>query len=204
MENFFNLRAEKQAHIIDAALSVFGRNGYKKTSVADIAEKAGIAKGMVNYYFGSKKNLYLHLYGFCEKKLVTELENRFDAVVTDFFDKIKMMSDIKIALLKQHTAILSFMMSFYHEKDDEVYSEIKIMLDKGTKVRDKWIFSETDTSKFKESVDIKLLDKLFVWAAEGFISGLEKDMNIEKVEEFTNEFYQCLDLMKNHFYKEEL
>ena len=88
MENFFKLRADKQEHIINAALSVFGRNGYKKGSIADIAEEAGIAKGMVSYYFGSKKNLYLYLAELCGTTLLDEMEKRFDKTVTDFFDKM--------------------------------------------------------------------------------------------------------------------
>jgi len=81
MEEFFTLRAEKQNHIIDAALTVFGRNGYKKSSIADIAEKAHIAKGMVIYYFGSKKNLYLYCAELCGDLLEKEMEKGFDPTV---------------------------------------------------------------------------------------------------------------------------
>ena len=44
--------AEAEYPIIDAALAIFGINGYKKASVSDIAAAAGISKAMVfRYYF---------------------------------------------------------------------------------------------------------------------------------------------------------
>lgn len=67
--------------------------------MADIAEEAGISKGMVTYYFGSKKNLYLYLAELCGKIFVDAIENYFDRGVTDFFDKIRMGTEIKMAAL---------------------------------------------------------------------------------------------------------
>ena len=109
LEKFFKLRAEKQEHIINAALTVFGRNGYKKASIADIAGEAGIAKGMVTYYFGSKKNLYLYLSQLCGRLLIQEVGGGIKQDVSDFFDRIKTAADIKIGLMKKHPAIISFL-----------------------------------------------------------------------------------------------
>ena len=36
-------RSEKEAHIMQAAISAFAQNGYEKTSISDIAIRAGIA-----------------------------------------------------------------------------------------------------------------------------------------------------------------
>lgn len=43
--------------ILDAALALFRENGYRDTSVRQIAEKAGVSLGMINHYFGSKETL---------------------------------------------------------------------------------------------------------------------------------------------------
>ena len=43
--------------IICAAMALFRENGYRDTSVRQIAEKADVALGMVNHYFGSKETL---------------------------------------------------------------------------------------------------------------------------------------------------
>ncbi|MDR2589417.1 MAG: TetR/AcrR family transcriptional regulator [Oscillospiraceae bacterium] len=200
MEDFFTLRAEKQNHIIDAALSEFGRNGYKKTSIADIAKHAGIAKGMITYYFGSKKNLYMYLAELCFNTVNNTMEERFDPFINDFFDKMKMMADIKVTAMKKHPAVYSFLASVYYEKDPEVINELNAFFEEGLKTREKWITQETDTSKFKDDIDPKLLDKFFVWAAEGFASSLANSNNLTNIEEFMNEFYTCMGWMKKYFY----
>lgn len=202
MENFFSLRAEKQKHIIDAALLVFGRNGYKKASIADIAEEAGIGKGMVMYYFGSKKNLYLYLAEFCKKIMVEEMEKRFDKNVTDFFDKLKMITNIKISVMKRHPSVFLFLTSLYHETHKEVRDEIKQFLADGINIRGRWVFDGTDTTKFKDDVNPQLLEKILVWTGEGMADSIPTDKNVERIDGFVKDYYDCLDLMKRHFYKD--
>lgn len=201
MENFFNLRAEKQKHIIDAALLIFSRNGYKKASIADIAEAAGIAKGMVMYYFGSKKNLYMYLCEMCVKIMAEEMEKGFDKSITDFFDKIKMLTDIKIAMMKRHSAAISFLTSAYFETSTDVREDVKSFFISNIGIRERWVFDGTEISKFKDGIDPKLLEKFLVWTGEGMASNLPQNDNSEKLDELVNDFYRCLDYMKMHFYK---
>lgn len=201
LDNFFNLRTDKQEHIINAALTVFGQNGYKKTSTADIAQEAGIAKGMVFYYFGSKKNLYLYLVELCGKEWVEEMERHFDTSITDFFDKIKMMTDIKIALMKRHPASVSFFTKVFYETDKEVLAELERFKADGAHIRMRWVFDDTDVSRFKDDVDPELLTRFLTWAGEGFANSLSADDAIDKIDAFVEEFYECLDMMKAHFYK---
>ena len=201
LDSFFSLRAEKQEHIINAALAVFGRNGYKKASIADIAGEAGIAKGMVMYYFGSKKNLYLYLAGLCRKLVLAEIGSGTDPGVTDFFDKIKMMTDMKVAMMKKHPAIFSFLASLYYETDREVADELKAFMAENMVSRGKIVLEGIDTSKFKDDADPKLLDRFFTWASEGMANDLLMNRTMEMVDGFVAEFYALLDLMKKYLYK---
>ena len=202
MDNLLNDRAEKQDHIINAALNVFGKNGYKKASVADIAEEAGIAKGMINYYFGSKKNLYISLIQIGGKIMVEEMQKRYDPNVTDFFDNLKMMIGIKVEIMKEHPALLSFLGSVYIETSEEVIKETKAYLSNGLSTREKMIFEGIDVSKFKDDVDPKLINKFLIWVAEGFTNSMQNELKIDEIDQFTAELYQCLDLMKKYFYVE--
>ena len=45
MEKFFALDEKKQNSIVNAALQCFGKHGYDKASISDIATSAGISKG---------------------------------------------------------------------------------------------------------------------------------------------------------------
>lgn len=47
----------RKADLIEAALQVFSEKGYDRASLQDIAERVGILKGSVYYYFQSKEQL---------------------------------------------------------------------------------------------------------------------------------------------------
>jgi AcrR family transcriptional regulator len=48
---------ETRKRIIEAAARVLARDGYAATSVKDIAAEAGVAAGLVHYYFKTKEEL---------------------------------------------------------------------------------------------------------------------------------------------------
>ena len=41
-EKFFNLKKEKQDRLLNAAMAVFGENGYKRASTDEIVARAGV------------------------------------------------------------------------------------------------------------------------------------------------------------------
>ena len=49
--------AERKAEILDAAEALFATKGYVKTSVADLLDAVGIAKGTFYYHFKSKEEV---------------------------------------------------------------------------------------------------------------------------------------------------
>lgn len=56
------LREEAQSRILHAALNLFAERSYAQTSMAQIAQAAGMAKGSVYHYFNSKEELLLQLF----------------------------------------------------------------------------------------------------------------------------------------------
>jgi TetR/AcrR family transcriptional regulator, regulator of cefoperazone and chloramphenicol sensitivity len=51
----------KKVAIIEAAGEIFVENGFYKTTTRQICERAGVNVNAVNYYFSSKKNLYIEV-----------------------------------------------------------------------------------------------------------------------------------------------
>ncbi|HHX74009.1 MAG TPA: TetR/AcrR family transcriptional regulator [Firmicutes bacterium] len=56
-----NLRIEARERIINSALILFAQKGFDATRVSEIAEKAGVTKALIYYYFTSKDELLSHL-----------------------------------------------------------------------------------------------------------------------------------------------
>jgi TetR/AcrR family transcriptional regulator, fatty acid metabolism regulator protein len=53
---------DKRRAILDAAIRVFARQGYHTTRVAEIADEAGVAYGLVYHYFRSKEAVMNELF----------------------------------------------------------------------------------------------------------------------------------------------
>ncbi|MDD3173504.1 MAG: TetR/AcrR family transcriptional regulator [Herbinix sp.] len=202
MEKFHNLPLEKQRTIINAALDAFGTNGYKKTSVNDIANAAGISKAMVFHYFGTKKDLYFYLLNFCSNIVMEEIKNKFDNTITDFFERITMATTIKVAVIKKYPATLTFLYSVYYETNDEVIEGLASMMSQGETFRTNIVFEGMDYSKFKDGVDVKLVMKMLMWMSEGFINP-SKSLQVEDLDTISNDFHESLNLLKNNLYKEQ-
>jgi len=59
-----------------AALKLFARDGYAKTTMDQVAEEAELAKGTIYYYFGSKAQLFEHVLEHYTAQLFSSLMNR--------------------------------------------------------------------------------------------------------------------------------
>ena len=54
--------AEKRRMILDAAITVFARQGFHHCRVSDVADEAGVAYGLVYHYFDSKEEILNELF----------------------------------------------------------------------------------------------------------------------------------------------
>ena len=50
---------ERPRELLEAALQVFARNGYRNTTLDEVAEAAGVTKGAIYHYFDTKEALLL-------------------------------------------------------------------------------------------------------------------------------------------------
>jgi AcrR family transcriptional regulator len=202
LEKFLNLRAEKQDAVIDAALVVFGRNGYKKASVSDIAAAAGISKAMVFHYFGSKKNMYLYLTKYCVEYLMNKLETEYARNETDFFKRVQLFAQIKSSAMKKHPSIFYFLKCIHSETDQAVEADIKEFFIDSEILSRKIAFDGTDLSKFKEGIEPALVLKLLMRASLGYVNNVQFAA-FSDIDEYMEELNAYIDLFKRNFYKEE-
>jgi AcrR family transcriptional regulator len=68
--------SRRRQAIIEAACSLFTNIGYEATTIARVAQKAGVAVGTVYWYFASKSDLLFAVKGDVESKIVTFLTSR--------------------------------------------------------------------------------------------------------------------------------
>ena len=72
-----NLIKDKSKKIIlDAALSLFVKNGYSQTSMDDIVNLSGLSKGAIYHHYSSKKVLFLSLIDYWETFYFKDILNK--------------------------------------------------------------------------------------------------------------------------------
>jgi AcrR family transcriptional regulator len=75
-----------KARILDAAKAEFGAKGFVAARVSDIADRAGVNKQLISYYFGGKEGLYTELANRWQdtSAAMAGPDRPLDAVVTAF------------------------------------------------------------------------------------------------------------------------
>jgi AcrR family transcriptional regulator len=73
-QQFEQIKEDRRAQILDAALSVFARRGLAATKIGDIAEQAGLSHGLVYHYFASKDDIFVELVRIAEQSAQSALQ----------------------------------------------------------------------------------------------------------------------------------
>lgn len=82
-EQFNDVREQKKALIMETAMELFANKGYYTTSINQIAETAGIAKGLLYNYFISKEDLLTSIIENGLNELANTFDKNHDGVLTD-------------------------------------------------------------------------------------------------------------------------
>lgn len=122
-EKFFDLAREKQDRMINGAIEVFARNGYKHASTDEMVKAVGVSKGLWFHYFGSKEGIYVFVYDYCVKYMLLELSTVVDENERDFFEVIGQISLVKTEVGKNYPYLTIFLEEAVHETEQEVVAK---------------------------------------------------------------------------------
>src|SRR5438477_2006318 len=70
----------RRGQIVRAAAAVLGRQGYGDTSLKDVAREAGVAPGLLHYYFESKQELLLEVVVVMEREMIRDWKDAVEAI----------------------------------------------------------------------------------------------------------------------------
>ena len=108
-EKFFDLKKDKQDRMINAALKVFAMQGYRHASTDDMVREAGISKGLLFHYFGSKLGVYTFVFEYSVRYMTLELTSTIKKNETDFFELLKQKEQAKMQALRNYPYMQQFL-----------------------------------------------------------------------------------------------
>lgn len=167
-EKFFDLSREKQDRMINGAVEVFAKNGFKHASTDDMVKAVGVSKGLWFHYFGSKLGLYNFVYGYSVKYVILELSSILDAEERDYFEVVKQMEFTNMRIKKKYPYMLMFLAQAKKEKDAEVRAQIA---EDQTFFEEKWngFLKNADIQSIEEKTQREKVKKLVQYTIQGIL-----------------------------------
>ena len=101
-EQFAEIRKQSSELIAQSALELFAYHGFHRTSIEQIAKKAGVSKGLIYNYFATKDDLLRHIVESAIE-VGENLMHEADHQLTDPAAKILRIMDDLFELLKKNT-----------------------------------------------------------------------------------------------------
>ena len=162
--------ADKRRQILDAAVRVFARQGFHSCRVADIADEAGVAYGLVYHYFGSK-----------DEVLDTLFLERWNVML----EVIRQVDGEEIPVREKLGAIASFIVDSYRH-DPELMKVIIVEVTRAANsfgdthigtIREAYeliggmIAAAQESGQFKPEIDSRFAAMAFYGAIEQLLTG---------------------------------
>ena len=202
MDKFLALTDEKRTAILNAALQCFGKFGYEKASINDIAVAAHISKASVFQYFGSKKQLYIYLLEYCKKIIEGIFDKEALNSQTDLFDRILASSRMEMESFQNQPFILQFITSVWEETSPEVADALVILTEEVCKFRNDMVLREDDALKFKNPEDAQPVFQMLLLMAEGYAARY-RGVAAFDFQAVMEDFEENIAILRKNFYKEE-
>ena len=125
-DKFWDLKKAKQDKMINGALKIFARNGFRHASTDEIVAEASISKGLLFHYFYSKAGLYAFLTEYSARFAMVELNSelrRREAL--PFFDFQYALTKAEALIMRQYPYMLLFMENAGSDIEADTYDLTK-------------------------------------------------------------------------------
>lgn len=195
-----NIPEEKHQRIVRAGMENFAKSGYKKATMDEIVADAGISKGLIFHYFGSKKKLFLYLYEFAYSFVYERLVPHFDLEQPDLFERIRQSEQVKLEVMREYPYILDFLISARRDENVELYTEMKRFSKENFAPWSERFIKGLDIGKLRDGIDLERVVRIIQWCTSGLLAEHKDNFVLEDV---FAEMDIYLDLMRKAFYKEE-
>ena len=167
-DRFYNLTGEKQDKMINGAVKVFALQGYTRASTDVIIREAGISKGLLFHYFGSKKNLYEFVCEYCSRYYILEMSAGIPNTERNLFDRIHLAELQKIRMLEKYPYLELFILGMKGEADSEVAAFAGEWSTKIQEMEDSVIYSAADEALLRGNLNLERAREITGLCMDGY------------------------------------
>lgn len=204
---FARLDEAKQRIILDAAMAEFSEHGYEQASTNRIVAHAGISKGILFHYFGSKEGLYRYLVDYAvdfAQRFIAEL----DTNAADPIARWGHAARLKFAYLVERPHLFAFLARVYVYELDRLPPEARRRIEEAIVAAKAHMDGGIDATLVRDDIDPAYAAKIVRWSIEGYqqeVMEAFKDQPLSSVniEPFWDEFHALLTVLRKILYRQE-
>ncbi|MFW5788255.1 MAG: TetR/AcrR family transcriptional regulator [Halanaerobiales bacterium] len=203
----FLVSEEKKDKIIQAALREFAEHGYEQASTNEIVQEAGVSKGLLFHYFGSKKELFLSVFDYCIK-CYEKIYRKYNLHKTsDVLERVLEGMMMKLKTQYQNPVITKLVTGAVLAPPEELETDIKARYTQLVAEYIPKLFEDIDYTLFRDEIDQeKALDILMMSLEAIRKKYVEKykddvDQGLLDMDQILAEMKEYVEILKYGLYK---
>lgn len=202
-EKFYALPQEKQNRIINAGFRAFAWNSYRKSSMQEAADEAGISKSLLFHYFRNKREFYLFLW-----ERACEITTRYLAEYgcyepEDLFEMMELGMRAKLDMMRQYPAMAQFAIQAFYEEEPSVHGVIVESYQRHFNWKAREAISRVDPADFIPGLDLSMMYREMYLASEGYLWEALRCSGPLDLEALQTDFNKMLEFWKHVYLKKE-
>lgn len=203
-----NIPEDKRDKIIAAAIDEFAARGYEKASTNAITSAAGISKGLLFHYYGSKKRLFLWLVGYSLELALEYYQPLLGRLSPDLGERLVELGMEKLKFYREHPALVKFTAAALMNPPQEVKPEMHELEARLRKQNAAIIFKDLDMTGLKQDINQQRAMELMLICLEGLGAKYRKKYEgkpeaiFDDFDLILTEMKEYMDLLKQGVYKE--
>lgn len=168
-EKFYSLKKEKQDKMINGAMQIFAKYGYRHASTDEMVRVCGVSKGLWFHYFENKSGLYSFVSSYGLKYAMLELSMAQIKSGTDYFTLRYEIEECKMLMMEKYPYLPLFLYSIIREEDPDVTELIREPRQKYAEAVSK-IMMQADYSALTGHEDYLLLIDMLDYSIEALMN----------------------------------
>jgi TetR/AcrR family transcriptional regulator len=206
-DNFTRLPPEDQERILAACIAEFARHGFTQASTNAIIKQAGIPKGTLFYFFGSKKDLYLYVIDQAITRYTAMSKEFASDPPGDLFERLLYYGQVRMQFALREPLLYQLFFNAFINTPAEIRAELLNRYGDYTSASMQMIFHNLDRSPFRAGVPVEKVVEMVFLMLEGIYSRyqtqwqqMEPEQSLESIARLTAEVREYFEMLKKGVY----
>lgn len=144
---------ERRERILRAAQELFAERGYNGTSAEAVAERAGVAKGLIFHHFGSKAELYLASVADAAARISKVFFEREDGPEPDLIRRLLNWTRRKTLIFQEQPTLYGLVLAALAQPPEGAREALQQYVAEATQRGWELIMDGVDTTSFRPDVE---------------------------------------------------